>query len=125
MNFLVKALGQGHSQNKGPRQGNSPASILVMSPTHGLYYPKARGKIYHEQNLCKSQCARVRDILCLLVGVRTLSLLSGYNILPLSGREIDGCKVPSKYTTDFLPVLYIKHSLPIQKLGIWIMTHKW
>jgi hypothetical protein len=64
--------------------------------------------------------------LCLLIGVRTLSLLrSRYNILPFSGREIDGCKVPSKYTTDFLPVLYIKHSLPIQKLGIWIMTHKW
>jgi hypothetical protein len=25
-----------------------------MSPTHGLYYPKARGIIYHEQNLCKA-----------------------------------------------------------------------
>ncbi len=46
--------------------------------------------------------------LCLLIGVRTLSLLrSRHNIPPIfSRREIDGYKVPSKYTTDFLGVLY-------------------
>jgi hypothetical protein len=34
-----------------------------------------------------------------------------YNILPFSGREIDGCKVPSKYSRKFLQVHL--HSLQI------------
>jgi hypothetical protein len=50
----------------------------------------------------------VRRKLCLLIGVRTLSLFrSRHNIPPIfSSREIDGYKVPSKYTTDFLGMLY-------------------
>jgi len=68
-----------------------------MSPTHGLYYPKARGKNYHEQNLCKAP------------GEKSVVYLEGTLhpsiSLPENGR-----------------ILYIL--LP-KKLGIWIMTHKW
>jgi hypothetical protein len=51
----------------------------------------------------------VAGILCLLICVRTLPLLrSSHNSPPSSKKEIDGNKVPSKYTTDFLWVLYDK-----------------
>jgi hypothetical protein len=45
--------------------------------------------------------------LCLFIGARTLSLLRSRHDIRLifSRREIDGYKVPSKYTTDFLGVL--------------------
>jgi hypothetical protein len=43
----------------------------------------------------------------MLKGERTLPLLLAVGImsLPFSRRKIDGYKVPSKYTTDFLQVL--------------------
>jgi hypothetical protein len=45
--------------------------------------------------------------LCLLIGVRTLPLLKcRHNIPPFFRRESDGYKAPSKYTSDFLQVLY-------------------
>jgi len=45
--------------------------------------------------------------LCLLIGVRTFPLLrSRHNITPIWTREIDEYNVASKYTRDFLGVLY-------------------
>jgi hypothetical protein len=57
----------------------------------GFTYRKPWGKIYHESNLCRSWGVGVGGILCLLLNTR---------------REIYGYKVPSKYSTDFLRVLY-------------------
>jgi hypothetical protein len=66
-----------------------------MSPPMGFTYRKALGKIYHEPNLCKfdkvyewegyyAYTSIVGGKLCLLLGVRTLSLLkSMHNIAPI------------------------------------------
>jgi hypothetical protein len=60
-------------------------------PPMGFTSCKARGKTYHESNLRRSWGVGVGGILCLLLNTR---------------REIYGYKVPSKYFTDFLQVLY-------------------
>jgi hypothetical protein len=45
--------------------------------------------------------------LCLVIGVRTLPLLTNkHNIPPISRMEIDGYKVTFKYITYFFQVLY-------------------
>jgi hypothetical protein len=62
----AKALGWGHSQNKGPRirwYWVWPC-ILRMSPTLNFTYCKTRSKIYHEPNLCKSQGIWMEGFLC-------------------------------------------------------------
>jgi hypothetical protein len=60
-------------------------------------------------------CVGVGGKLCLLllIGVRTLPLLRclGITFLPFSKSEIDQYKVPSKYTRDFLGVLYVLTNL--------------
>jgi hypothetical protein len=61
----------------------------------------------------KNYLHRIRDqpFMCHNPDSKFLNWQRMYNLLPFSGREIDGCKVASKYTTDFLPVLYIIFSL--------------
>ncbi len=96
MGILVESntLGWWHSQNNGPRMRWSLSVALHFGnvpPPMGFTYHKAWGKIYHESNLRRSWGIGVGGILCLLVNTR---------------REIYGYKVPSKYSTNFLWVLY-------------------
>ncbi len=89
----VKALGWGHSQNKGPRDGDDSlvqSHILRMSLTHGLL-----PIIKHE----------AKGFLHLQVGILSFpSCPWGVGIvpLPICRRKNDGYKVPSAYTTNVL-----------------------
>jgi hypothetical protein len=79
----------------------SRPAFWECSPPEGFSYCKSikatlsRTKLTHT-----SQGVGVRGILCLLLN-------SGRKIMPTSRREVDGIKVPSKCTRDFLQVLYI------------------
>jgi hypothetical protein len=69
-------------------------------------YHKARGKIYHEPNPCRSWGLGIEGYYayCSIVGGKIWGV--GIISLPFSRKEIDGHKVPSKYTTDLLLVFY-------------------
>jgi hypothetical protein len=64
-----KALGWGHSQNKGLRMRRYWVwpRILRLSPTLNFTYCKTQSKICHEPNLCRSQGIWMGGFLCLLI----------------------------------------------------------